>query len=500
MTGAPGFLPSLLLALGACAMFALRLAARRRPRLRPLGKVAGLLGWYLLLRLVFGFTPGPWREEMEPYWRTVLLLVLALAGVRLGVWLLLDLPAARRREREVADILKDLSTAVLFTLSAFIILRHTLDVDLASLIATSAVLSIILGLALQETLANMFAGLSIQMEKPFRLGEWISFDAHTGQVEAINWRSTTVRTLLGDQVTTPNSLLAKSVLTNYSRPTTLHGLTVKVGLPYDAAPNRAKEAILEAFDDYPDVASEPAPEVRLVSYDDFSMSYETRFFITDFARHQRIRDEIMSRIWYHLKRNGITIPFPIRDVNLKQVTPALELETRYGTERRVAEALGKADFLAPLSEAERAELAGMVRPAPMHRDEVIIRQGDPGDSCFIIMSGLAEVSVTAPGGKCVVRELGPGQVFGEMSLMTGEARSATVRALTDMEVVRVSKTSFARILAANPRIAEEISAVLARRQLELEERKRERAGLEAREAVESRASHIIAGIRQFFGL
>ncbi len=486
--------------LAVIALALIRLIARKRPKLKILGGVAGLLLLYILLRLVERYLPAGFRDLAGPYVHSLKLLVLSLAVIRLGVWCFFDIVIPHRRKVAVADIVKDLSVIGLSLIALFVILRITLNINLASLITTSAVLTIVIGLALQDTLANMFAGLALEMQKPFEIGEWISFDGFTGRVEEVTWRTTAITTIGRDRVTIPNSLIAKSPVTNYSRPTPLHERTVHFHADLSVPPNRVKEAALESLKDDPEVCWEIPPEIRVRDYTELGIHYDIRFFITDFPRHKYIEDHVLTRVWYHLRRAGAPIPLPAQDVRLRTVTRRTEDEERTDLRRKIIGTLAGVEFLSPLSETEREVLSSRITIFTAHRQEVVIRQGDPGDSCFIIHSGKAEVSVATPQGETDIGGLGPGQVFGEMSLMTGDERSATVRALTDMELIVVNKENFARILSANPDIAAKISSILAKRQMELERKLRDSEEAIRKEDLESHTSRLIAKIRDFFGL
>lgn len=494
----PLYILSLLASLASLAV--LKGLARSRKKVKPLVSVAGFIFLYVLGLLIQPLIPAVTWNVIGRYYTTMLLVILAFSLIRLGVWLIFDVFIARRRRAETADILKQLAIAILFTLSIFMIIRHTLNINLASLLTTSAILSIIIGLALQDTLANMFAGLSIQLEKPFSIGDWIAFENYTGRVEAINWRTTTIKPLSLDHVIIPNMVIAKNPLTNFNRPTSLHVRNLSVGAHLHVPPNRAKEAILMALREDPDISWENEPQIRVKEYGDSFISYDIRFCIKDFSRHLLIEDRVMTRVWYYLRRADITIPYPVRDVRLQTVTPGMKTGDLQAERCAIAETIGNVDFLSPLSDDESEALAEQVNLYTAFKDEIIIRQGDPGDSCFIIQKGLAEVLLDMPSGESIVGTLGKGQVFGEMSLMTGDRRTATVRAATDMEVILVDKESFSHILAANPDITAKISEILARRHLELEQKTKEQAEPIQQESIDSRTSQMIASIRHFFRL
>jgi CRP-like cAMP-binding protein len=238
-----------------------------------------------------------------------------------------------------------------------------------------------------------------------------------------------------------------------------------------------------------------------VNFGDFSVNYEVRFAIRDYDRHRDIEAEIMNLLWYRFKRDGIEIPFPIRTVYLKEVTAE---STRAEREQAIAETLalmGRVDFLSPLSQDERRKLVETVGIKTYAAGECPVRQGDAGDSFYIIKKGSVDVIVEkTPGEGVVVATLGPGNVFGEMSLLTGAVRTATIRVKEDAEFVVIDRESFRSTLVNNPSIAEALSHILSERQASLaaQREKLDAATLERRRRDES--GKLLHNIREFFGL
>jgi CRP-like cAMP-binding protein len=231
------------------------------------------------------------------------------------------------------------------------------------------------------------------------------------------------------------------------------------------------------------------------------VNYEVRYSIHDFQRHLDIDSEIMNLLWYRFKRDGIEIPFPIRTVHLREITAESRLAEQ---ERAIAGTLaliGKVDFLSPLSQDERRKLAETVDVKDYAAGELPVRQGDAGDSFYIIRKGAVEVVVEKTHGEgVVVATLGPGNFFGEMSLLTGAARTASIRVKEDAEFVVIDRESFRGTLVHNPSIAESLSHILSERQADLaaQREKLDSATLERRKRVES--GKLLRNIREFFGL
>jgi small-conductance mechanosensitive channel len=389
-----------------------------------------------------------------------------LAMVVLGGFALLELPIAlfcdflpRLRGREpVTPFFKDVVRAAAVALLCLGGVKAAFPgADIGALLTTSAILSVVVGLALQESLSNIFAGLMLTIDKPFKAGEWVDLDGREGKVLDSNWRSTRILTRDDDVIYVPNSTMAKVNVINLSASTPDHLCRRKLGVEYGAPPNKVRNVLVAMMGRVEGVLAEPAPEVYTLDYADFAIIYEMRFWIRDYERRQRIESEVMRGVWYALKREGISIPFPIRDVYLRREKAERKPEELIALLRRI-------DILQPLKEADLALLADDLSHQLFARGEPICRQGEPGTTFNILKSGLVSVKVKAEGGvEAEVARLGPGSYFGEMSLLTGEPRSSTVFALEDCEVLCLDRDSFAVLLQENPPVAQAMSDILATR-------------------------------------
>jgi small-conductance mechanosensitive channel/CRP-like cAMP-binding protein len=427
------------------------------------------------------------------------LFCLLTAVGRSGFVLVVDWFMGKRLNRPMPKIIRDIAQSFVFILVAFATLR-AMGADLGSLLTTSALLTAVIGLSLQETLGNVFAGLAIQLQRPFQVGDWIYVDgshAAPGQVTEINWRSTHLLTNDQVEVIVPNGVIAKSSIANYTQPRPVSRRIVKVQGPYDVPPHVVEAALLEAMQNCTGLVRAPAPAVWLSQYADSGVEYSAVFFIDDFSRVLSIESEVRKRIWYALQRAGVSIPFPVRDVRIHQSSTE---ERSAAEERRLSELgrmLHRVDFLDVLPDAALRLLAKQCKLQPFTAGEDIIRQGDEGNELFIIQSGEAKVLVAQGDGPILeVARLGPGGVFGEMSLVTGERRTATVRALGTCQVICVGHEAFREVLEAHPDLATRISDVLASRQAEIE------LVQSSREALDrvTRSGVLLNKIRNFFAL
>lgn len=395
--------------------------------------------------------------------------VFAFALVRIIATLIVDGILHRWYHRETSKIIRDVVSAALYFIAFVAVIRVSFRIDLTATLATAGALSLVLGLALQDTLGNVFSGLAIQLEHPFSTGDWVSFGTTIGKVRDLGWRATTMETRDHDLIVVPNSSVTKLEIHNYSRPvgyTAIHG---EVGLPYDCPPSVAKDVLLSALAQVPEVLQTPPPKVRLKGFADSSISYELRYFIDVkqwFEDAPDVASNVGSSLWYALKRAGITIPFPIRTLYMHNVVADEKAEGIFQQAERM---LAEVDFLRPLDDEARRTLARRMRILNFGIGETIVRQGEHGETFYLVGSG--EVAVRLRGRDSVERRvasLGPGKFFGEMSLLTGEPRSATVVAVQDAVLLAIDRDGFREALLSNPDVASQLAGILSSRTFELQ--------------------------------
>ena len=420
--------------------------------------------------------------------------VLAIAALSFAVVRGLAVTAdlvVRRRRAHVSTIFRDLATVLVYTVVVLAVL-HSVEVDVSALLTTSAIVTAVIGLALQETLGNVFSGLSLQSQKPFEPGDWIRFGAFLGRVQGIGWRSTSLITRNLELLEIPNGLLAREVVTNYRSAAV--GDELFVGASYEIAPNVTKQVIIDVLREVPDVVAMPPPVAAVVEYGDFAIKYRIRFWMVDYSRQDQVRDAIMTSLWYAFRRHGIEIPFPIRDVYVRDGARS-GVDAERVAQQRLA-ALRQVDFLAELDDAELGVLRSNLQDAVFGGDEIICREGDAGDAFFVLRRGTVEVVARGVGGhETHVVDLTAPAFFGEMAMLTGEPRAATVRAKGDAELLVVERAGFEELFKTRPSVAAAVSHVLATRQSELRERREQSV---VAESTESRSRRLLAKMQAIF--
>ncbi len=407
----------------------------------------------------------------------------------------------RRSARPLPKIFRDIIQGLVYAAIALIVLRAA-GVEPGSLLTTSALLTAVIGLSLQDTLGNMFAGLAIQMQRPFDVGDWIQFDndgERIGHVVEINWRATKVQTNDLVEVVVPNAMLARAPITNFSRPRQAVRRSVYVQAPYDVPPHRVKKVLEEALRGAEGVLREPEPTVLVNAFGDNGVEYWLRFFLEDFARRDPIIAGVREHVWYSLHRAGIAVPFPQRVTHLHEVTEEAQTREEEALVRQREKALRTVDFLQVLPDELLQQLARRSATRLYTEGETVLRQGEESDDFFMVQRGEVAVLLGRDDGAQVeLARLGPAKFFGEMSAMTGERRRASVRATRECEMLVVGKGALQQVLDAAPELVEKISEVLAQRETELGEVAN--SGDAGSGKVAERSSALLARIREFFSL
>ena len=434
-----------------------------------------------------------------------LLHMLESAVVILGTLVLLsmiqrlfwELYVQERRQTQIPKFISDVVALVLFAVALVLVLTFIYEVRIPGLLAGSGILAVILGLAMQDTLGNIIAGFSLHFGKPFRPGDWLILEARHAEVIEVNWRSTRLRTNDHIYLDIPNNQITKQTIVNLTYPTEPHAMRLSASIDHRIAPSVVKDLLHRAAAHALGVLQEPPPKVFLVSFENAAATYEVKFWMEDHSRFNDINDAIRTNIWYELQRHQIQFAFPML---------ALQIE-RPGAKERAPEVaslramLSQQPLFRALDDAERDLLLFQAKSYRFGRGEKLIEQGQTGDSMFLLVRGEAGVLVHHHDALTQVAVLRAGDCFGEMSLLTGEKRSATVLAQSDCQVVEIAKASLAEVLQAKPALLEQISALLARRQLETESLVAEGASRRnAAQAQREIAASFLSRLRAFFEL
>lgn len=361
----------------------------------------------------------------------------------------------------VPKLLIDLSRLFLVLLGTAIVLATVWNADLAGLAAALGVSSIVLGLALQDTLGSVMSGMALLFERSFSVGDWLRIGDFVGQVIDMNWRTVRLQTLEREMVIIPHQIIAKEIIRNYSRPIRLHAERVRIGFSYDDPPNLAKQVLKNTALATQGILAAPEPQILTISYDDSAITYEVKFFIEDYKDLEDIRDRFMTRVWYAAQRKKLTIPFPIRTLYHFD-GPTSKTNT---TSKKFSD-LQSSPVFAPLAREQEGleDLSQGVVLQHFGVEEKVVRQGYPGNALYIIIAGQAVITITDASGKeHEVATLNRGEFFGEMALFSSEPSVVSVTAIEDLEVMVLYSDIVNKMIERQPSLAREIGQIIEAR-------------------------------------
>ncbi|MEO5754658.1 MAG: mechanosensitive ion channel family protein, partial [Chthoniobacterales bacterium] len=424
--------------------------------------------FFQLFTLTLAFYAAAWVYGLDLRWRNHAGAALALLSTAVVIALvdryLWDLYFEQRRQTVIPKFLREVVALVIFLIALLLVLSigYHAERELRGLLAGSGVAAIILAFATQNLLGGVIAGMSLQISRPYKVGDWLQVGERFAEVMEINWRSTRLRTNDAIYLDIPNNEIVRQTIVNLHYPQQLHAMRIVVGVDYHTPPNKVKDALMHATLHADLVQKDPGPKVFLVDFGDFAISYEIKFWMLNHQDYNTVCDAIRTNIWYEFKRQGIKIPFPIRTLEITRRLPARAQEEQ-SLARTILESEPLFDCLTP---EQIDHLIDGSRTLRFGRGEKVIDQGSDGSSMFVLLHGAAHVSISQNGTMIRVAELRMGDSFGEMSLLTGERRTATVRAEDDCEVLEISQPAMAAVLRQTPDCVTKLSDLLAARKME----------------------------------
>jgi len=408
------------------------------------------------------------------------------------------------------DIVHELSVGAAYLVAATWMM-HRAGVNLTSIVATSAVVTAVIGLSLQATLGNVVGGIALQLDDSLHEGDWIELENKSqGRIRQIRWRHTVIETRDWDTLIVPNSQLLSQTIRLLGRrdgEKAPHRMWIYFSVDFRYAPGQVMSVVSDALQSapIPNVAAEPQAHCILFDLardnrDSFAY-YAVRYWLTTMDANDGTSSAVRERVYTALRRAQIPLALPASTVFLSHDDPEHEERKRNRERDFRLRALSSVVLFAHLSEEERARLAEAARPAPFSRGEIITRQGATAHWLYVLTKGQAEVRVAgSTGEQQKVATLTAPSFLGEMALMTGAPREATVAALSDVECLRVDKSDFRQILAGRPEMAQEMSTVLAQRRVELMAVRDNLDESAKKRKMATEGGKILASIREFFGL
>ncbi len=385
--------------------------------------------------------------------------------------------ALRRATFPVPDLLLDIIRAALVLGVAFLVLRLELGIDIGPLLASTALLTAVVGFALQGVLGNLLAGMSLHLVGAFRQGQWVSIDGLEGRVMNTNWRETRVRTRDGAYITIPNGKVADSIIHNMQQPTTLRRHIINVGASYSDEPDEVIAALKRSAAAVPIVRTSPAPDAVVTEFQDYGINYRLEFWTNHYQRHIPIDGAVNRNIWYQFKRKGIEIPFPMSDKLLNDFMAVVYTQRKLMPEEHLqeetvrdlwdsalcSEVFVDAEGRPLISRDDLQVIAPRVKRQPYTHGETVCAQGESGESFWVIAEGRLKGKVEQDGQVAAEFALEAGAVVGEMGALTGVPRSATLTVAESATLLEFGPDAFRTLLSLHTDVPERLSELAAAR-------------------------------------
>jgi small-conductance mechanosensitive channel len=363
------------------------------------------------------------------------------------------------RPRE-GKLLQDLLAGLIYLVAVFAIIAYVFDLPIQGLLATSGAVAIILGLALQSTLGDVFSGVVLNFSRPYRPGDWISLDGGTdGRVIEMNWRATHVLTGRRDLAIVPNSTIAKSKIVNVSSPSGIHGVTITVQLDARTAPAVGTEILEHAILNNRLIVATPAPSVTVKSINATYTEFEITFFVEELASATRAQNQLFDLIFRHLAVAGIDLA-----IAGNQLDQAIENQASRRSKTGPERLLELVAIFASLTTDERKSIAAKLKQKSYDQGETLVEPGTVLQSLFIVGTGVLSFTQEGTLGEIELLRIGPGDNFGEIGMLTGAPATAKISALMPATVYELAKDDLSPLLEARPEVAQELCRALARRQ------------------------------------
>lgn len=421
--------------------------------------------------------------------KIILWMLLVISIIRFVAYMILK--TIRGAQSEAGSLVKTVLSVILYIVSFFIIFQTQYpDVPLAPLFTGSTILGIVVGLALQDTLGNLFAGIALQADQPFQVGDVVTMaNRQTGVVEGVSWRGIKIRTFENKILVMSNSVMGKEMIEVAPRDN-LNARVVFFNTEYAFSPAKTIQVVRDAARQVENVSNKIRPIVRIRNLAADGIDWEIKYWTEDYSKYNDTDALIRQRIWYAFSREKIKFAFPTRTLHIVEKE---DEKTFVEYVSSVSDRLQEVPLFAPLAEEEIERLAKGSTTRVYAPGEAIVRRGQEGNSMFVIVRGSVKVQIPENDHQKTINKLHSNDFFGEMSLLTGQPRTATVIAEEETEVVQIKKTALKPLFEVNPALMKAICDLIEeRRTLLIQTESEEMDGTKSDPGV-------LSSLRKFFG-
>ena len=437
---------------------------------------------------------GPTYVSLIEHFFRLMKVVLAMALVIALVRFIAYLAFGRNEgKREIAALVRTVLSIIIYIIAFAIIFQAQYPgINLGSIFAGSAIFGIVVGLALQDTLGNLFAGIALQADQPFQVGDVVNIMGRgNGVVESVSWRGVKIRTFQNKLLLISNSVLGKELI-EVAPKGNLNARIVHFSTLYANSPAKTMQVARDAVRLAENVSPKIRPIVRIMNLGDSGIEWEVKYWLDDYTKYNDTDALIRQRLWYAFQRDKIEFSYPTRTIHVETKPQETAFEERVNA---VSERLNAIGLFAPLSDEEIERLAQLSSIRVYAPGEAIVRMGQEGNSMFVVMRGAVEVRIVQEQRTQVLNKLGENDFFGEMSLLTGEPRTATVVATEETEVLKIGKDAIKPIFEANPELVKTISEMIEERRQMLRSLAEKSLSKDEKEQ-----RGVVSSIKRFFGL
>jgi len=407
-------------------------------------------------------------------------------------------PIEEKTGRKIPNIVCRFVSFVIYMMTLLGIIAFVFDQRITSLLATSGVIAMIIGLAIQINISNIFSGIAINLERPFQIGDWVKIsDLKEGQVIDITWRTTRLKTRDDCIVSIPNSTTSESIIHNYHYPDDIYRLWFTVHIDPGHSPERVRKILMDAVLSSDCVLKTPEPKTRFIGLTDWAADYLISFSTRDYGEKIHSTETVWSRVWTHLYRAGIMPAIQRQEVHMFKGVK------ERGKDATCPEAiLNEISIFSLFPKEVKIHLSKQMKSHCYSSGQSIVQQGDEGDSLFIIVEGVVGVWVRLENEKTIeVDRMGAGTFFGEMALLTGEPRTASIIATTDTMVYEITKAHIAPLIEEQPEISKHLSEALTQRTIHRETQKGKHLKSQSDDNYkEALYKQMLSRIKSFFGI
>ncbi|MGE5342923.1 MAG: cyclic nucleotide-binding domain-containing protein [Candidatus Omnitrophota bacterium] len=391
--------------------------------------------------------------------------------------------------------IKDVLVIILYITGFSIIGKYYLKADLTVVAASSAILTVVAGFALQDILGDFFSGIALNLEESLNIGDWIRTGTIEGKIEQFRWRSIKIRTTDNTLVVIPNRIASKQEVQRFGHVTEPFAVRLRVGISYDNSPDVVITTLRHVTLSIPSILKSPEPVIMLNEFSDFAITYEIKFWILDYSLRDPIKSELRRLTWYAFKRENIKIPVPIRDVYVKSEGKGVTGEKENAISGEMIDIVKVNEVLNTLNNDQLNKLLKDVEIKHYGKGETLIGEGEVGQYFFHILEGEAEVLKDNK----VLARLKPGDYMGEISLFTGEKTVAEVRVAQESKILRISSERFRETVQINEPMARKLSEVIASRRAEIMEFTKKEEHLKLT-ALKQESENIFLRIKKYFSI